>query len=65
MPSAQKYELVKLREENAELRGKLDQLKSKHEAPLAMTTFSPVRDKHAADDNQVSLTDRKQTETLG
>ena len=48
IPKARAVELVRLREENHELKAKLSQLKQQREshdaAPLGMTTFSPARE---------------------
>ena len=52
IPKARAMELIRLREENNELKAKLCQLKQSREtgndaAPLAMTTFSPARESQA------------------
>ena len=52
IPKARAMELIRLREENNELKAKLTQLKQSREtgndaAPLAMTTFSPARESQA------------------
>ena len=49
IPKARAVELMRLREENHELKAKLSQLKQQREsspnaAPLGMTTFSPARE---------------------
>ena len=63
MQDGQRFEILKLKEENQELKSKLARLNQKADQPLAMTTFSPVRDNQQNNENHLSLTDTKLQES--
>jgi ribosomal protein S2 len=51
MQDAPRYEILKLREENQELKSQMLRLKQRQDQPLAMTTFSPVRESQNVNEN--------------